>query len=82
MEQRVIPRKFNFWTNLFFTLQEFSLYFLLNINILPFLLFQIIYSLNWNKILASLRADGTMRKEVKIRPGWKPLEEIPVYVIP
>ncbi|KHJ35330.1 putative rna binding protein pym [Erysiphe necator] len=30
-------------------------------------------------IPSSIRADGTKRKEIKIRPGYKPIEDIEVY---
>ncbi|KAI0997932.1 hypothetical protein K3495_g10257 [Podosphaera aphanis] len=30
-------------------------------------------------IPSSIRADGTKRKEIKIRPGYKPLEDVEVY---
>ena len=34
------------------------------------------------KIIASQRSDGTWRKEVKIKPGYRPPEEVPVYKAP
>ncbi len=33
-------------------------------------------------IPGSIRADGSKRKDVKVRPGFKPLEERPKYILP
>jgi hypothetical protein len=30
----------------------------------------------------SRRADGTIRKEIRVRPGYVPQETVPVYVSP